>query len=196
MFALLHCCGAYRALEPGQLHLLRSQRVSNANLGAAAVRLGLHQHVLLQAAGLAAAVQAAGATADAVTPAAAQQSGEDPVMLLGQLHGLTADDVRIWQDVWGVFSAHESSAAGEGAKSQGSVGAAAAALQQTTSTLGKGGTGHQPPLTGGPPCPKVLADVVEATAGAVWVDSGGDWVEVWRAVQFMLSSTLPLSWSN
>jgi dsRNA-specific ribonuclease len=188
-----------RALEPGQLHLLRCQRVSNTNLGAAAARLGLHQHVLLQAAGLAAAVQAAGATGDAVNMAA-QQSGDTPAGLqLGQLPGLTEGDARIWREVWGVSSTHASSAAGDGAKTQVAAGAPEVVPAQTTGALGmcctgvEGGDQQQP--SGAPPWPKVLADVVEATAGAVWVDSGGSWQAVWQVVQFMLGDTLPLQGS-
>jgi dsRNA-specific ribonuclease len=34
--------------------------------------------------------------------------------------------------------------------------------------------------------PKVLADLVEAVVGAVYVDSGGDWAATWRVTKHLM----------
>ncbi|WIA14737.1 hypothetical protein OEZ85_003223 [Tetradesmus obliquus] len=209
------------AYAPAELSWRRAALVNNTHLGRAAAAAGLQQHLQARSSQLDRAVRrfaeaqaaaAAGIEADAAAAADRQaESEEQREQALQQLLQEVAPGVhwssdcrRICQDVWAAprkttAAADAASASGNGVSANASRSStqqtdqAAAGPEAAAAAAAAAGDDKAPrrkPLR----APKVVADLVESTIGAVYVDSmaGGvgrgehAWQEVWGAVQRLL----------
>jgi hypothetical protein len=193
--------------------------VNNAHLGRAAAAAGLQQHLQARSTQLDRVIRRFAEAQAAAAAAAATAAGGDEVAALGETSEQQQDAdlqaflqtaapgmhwssscVDIWRDVW---TGHRKStppaaappgSAGTGNSSNGHL--QEAALSNTASPDAAAATGAVKAVRKKQPAraPKVVADLVESSIGAVFVDSGAGsaadaahaWQRVWHTVQRLL----------